>query len=372
MKLLTFELKKVFFSKKFIYLLLLIIIGISALFLRNITFQEYIEKEELREIESQITTAQGKSRIHGFEIEQDPENEKAELLKDITTSMLISLYDLRAANPGDDWRAKLTLQNQALLDTVNYKEAGGDHPFSFKEIEHRLAMNEKLLADDIKPEHPMYSLALPNFMKHIVDLYITLGAIIILVLLIGEILSGEYENHSINLLFTQPLKKTQIIMSKFWSSVIVYLFTTGVILGAITLIGFIFGEKGAFNYPILIEKNNQIAFITISDFLTEGLLVLTVTIVMVIALYLLFSLLFKHTLLTLFVLLGVLVGGYVVTSFITWPAFAWINPFQYLLPEKTILVQNGSEWYQGIPVILLLTIVFYIMASLKIKTSKID
>ncbi len=49
MKLLTFELKKVFFSKKFIYLLLLIIIGIGALFLRNITFQEYIEKEELRE-----------------------------------------------------------------------------------------------------------------------------------------------------------------------------------------------------------------------------------------------------------------------------------------------------------------------------------
>ena len=154
----------------------------------------------------------------------------------------------------DDWESKLTLQNEILMQTVEYKEEGGDHPLSYKEISHTLALNQKLLDEGIMPEHETYSIAWPNFMKQVVDLFISLGALIIILLLIGETLSSEFENHLINLLFTQPLKKTQIIMSKFWSSVILYLFTTVILLASTMVIGFVFGEKGTFNYPLLIEK----------------------------------------------------------------------------------------------------------------------
>lgn len=44
MNLLAFEFKKVFFSKKFACLMLLLIVGIAVLFLRNVTLQSYVER----------------------------------------------------------------------------------------------------------------------------------------------------------------------------------------------------------------------------------------------------------------------------------------------------------------------------------------
>lgn len=372
MRLLSFELKKIVFSKKFLYLMLLIIIGIASLFLHNIIFEAYVEKEELQTIEAQIKTSQSNSRAHRTALEKDPDNETEEKLQAINRPILDALYELVPILKTDDWESKLTLQNEILMQTVEYKEEGGDHPLSFKEISHTLSLNQKLLDEGIVPEHETYSIAWPNFMKQVVDLFINLGALIIILLLIGETLSSEFENHSINLLFTQPLKKTRIIMSKFWSSVILYLFTTGILLGSTMVIGFVFGEKGTFNYPLLIDKNNAIGFLTISEYMIQAIVVVSATIVMVIALYLLYSLLFKHTLSTLFVLLGTLLGGYAFTVLVSWSSFAWFNPFQYLMPGEAILFQNDRVWYQGIPIILLLTVVFYWIATRKIKSSKIE
>lgn len=372
MRLLSFELKKIVFSKKFLYLMLLIIIGVAALFLRNVTFGAYMEKEELQMIEAQIETSQANSRNHRLALEADPDNEKEDKLQAINRPILDSLYELVAIVKTDDWKNKLTLQNEILMKTAEYKEEGGDHPLSDKEISHTLALNQKLLDKGIMPEHETYSIAWPNFMKQVVDLFINLGALIIILLLIGETLSSEYENHSIKLLFTQPLKRTRIIMSKFWSSVILFLFATAILLVSTIVIGLIFGEKGTFEYPVVIEKNNAIEFLTVSGYMTQSIIVVSVTIVMVIALYLLYSLLLKHTLSTLFVLLGTLLGGYALTAFISWSSFAWFNPFQYLMPGEAILFQNDRVWYQGIPVILLLTVVFYLIAMQKIISSKID
>lgn len=350
--------------------MLLIIVGVAALFLRNITFEAYVEKEERETIESQIRASQSNSRMHSITLEADPDNEEVKKLRKITSSMISNLYELRTLNSGEDWKSKLTLQNIILDETTEYKDEGGDHPLTYTEINQMLAMNQKLLDENIKPEHETYSTALPNFVKQIVVLYINFGAIIIMLLVIGEIMSSEFENHSINLLFTQPLKRTRIIVSKFWSSVILYIFTTGVILGAASIVGLVFGKKGTFSYPVLIEKNNVIEFITVSEFMIQGLMVVSATMVMVFALYLVYSLLFKHTLSTLFALLGTLLGGYALMAFISWGPVAWINPFQYLLPSETILIQNNTDWYQGIPIVLLLAIVFYLIALQKIKSIK--
>lgn len=91
---------------------------------------------------------------------------------------------------------------------------------------------------------------------------------------------------------------------------IAYLLTTGGILAGAFLIGAVLGEDGTFAYPLLTEQNGAIAFMTITEYMAQALLVLSVTIGLVIALYLLYSLFFKHTLATLFVLLATLAAGY--------------------------------------------------------------
>lgn len=371
MKLLLFEFKKIFFSKRFLYIMSLLVIGIALLFVRNVTFQSYIVKEENKRIDSQSKASQANARAHRIALENDPENEEQLKLQKMNSEIRDQLYELIGIASSKDWESKLTLQNEIYANTLAYKKEGGDFPLSDKEIRESIAMNEKLLKEGIPPEHAVYSMALPNFMKQIVDLFIHFGAFILLILIIGESLSGEYENHSINQLFTQPLKKTKIIMSKFWSAVLLYIVMLGVVLSSALLIGFAFGKKGSFNYPVLLEKNNAIEFTTISSYMTKGLLIVSVAIIMVIALYLLYSLLFKQTLATLAVLLLTLAAGYFISTFVTWGPFSWFNPFANLLPSNMILLQNDHLWYQAIPVTLGVAVVLYILASRKIHTSKI-
>lgn len=370
MNLFLFEFRKIFFSKKFIYLLLLLVIGIAFLFVRNVTFQSYIEKEEARKLDIQTKASQANSRVHRLTLENDPENELALKLQPMNAEIQDQLYKLVSV-PTQEWEKKLTMQNEILANTLAYKNEGGDYPISEKEITEGIALNEKLLQEGIQPQHNTYSIAMPNFVKMIVDLFINFGALLIFILIIGETLSGEYENHSINLLFSQPLKKTRIIMSKFWSAVVIYIIMMGVILLSATAIGFVFGEKGTFNYPILIEKNHELEFLSIASYTAQGLLLVSVMSLMLISLYLVYSLLFKHTLATLAALIVTFAIGYALSTFITWGSFAWFNPFLNIYPSEMLLNQNNHDWYQAIPITLLLAVVLYWLAAMKIKTSKI-
>jgi ABC-2 type transport system permease protein len=352
--------------------MVLLILSIIILFVRNIMYQTYIEKEEKQKIEEYIKTSQSSLSLYLDALERNPKDEEAKKLLQIIDPILESLYELRDLVATNDWQKKLTLENKFLNHLYALKKSGSDNPLSYTEINHKIALNQKLLDEDIIPEHETYSIALPNFMKQIIDFYTSFGAIIIILLLIGDILSSEFENRSIHLLFTQPLKKTHIINSKFFNSLIVYLFTTCIILITTIIIGLIFGEKGSFAYPILIEKNHSVDYLTITDYMIQSIIVTSVTVIMVFSLCMLYSLLLKHTLATLFVLFGTLLGGYILTLFITWKPFAWINPFQYLLPENTIVLQNEHVWYQGIPITVLLTVVFYLISLLKIRSSKME
>ncbi|MUK89362.1 ABC transporter permease subunit [Ornithinibacillus sp. L9] len=372
MKLLPFELKKMLFSKKLFYLMLLLVAGVVLLFLRNVIFESYVEKEERQRIESLVQASQSNFRMHQQTLAQDPENEEVQKLQQINAPLLDRLYELRMLVTTEDWQYKLTVENDALEYIKEYKEEGGDFPLTYKEIDHQFALHEKLLEEDVRPEHDTYSKTLPNFMKMVINLLVNFGTIIIILLLVGDIMSSEFENRSIQLLFMQPLQRTHILTSKFWTSIVSYLVTVGLILGTVMIVGLIFGEKGTFDYPMVMEKNNVITFMTVWEYMILALVVASVTVFLIISLALLYSLFFKHTLSTLFVLLATLLAGYALTTFISWETFAWFNPFQYLRPQDMIMYQNDRVWYQGIPVILLMTIICYVIARQKIKSSKVD
>lgn len=370
MKLLSFELKKIIFNKRFFYLILIMVAGIVVLFVRNIMFESYVEKEAVGEVTSFIESSQANKRILNNSLEQDPDNKEFKNLQAINDRMLPALYEWENAVSSDDWQSKIKLENAFLAIVEEYRNAGGDHPISFSEIEQTTALNQKLLNENIKPEHDAFSTALPNFLKVVVDLFINLGAIIIVILFFGDLMSSEYEHHSIHLLLTQPLNKIHIVTTKFIVTLIGYAFLLCLLLATAGVAGVIFGEKGTFAYPVLIEKNNALQFITIQEYIVQGIIITSVIILVVVALALLLGLLFKHTLATVLVLAGLLLASYMMT-FIAWDPLYWINPFQYVLAQKMILEQDGKVWYQGIPAAVLLAVMCYIISIRKIKTSKI-
>lgn len=372
MSLLPFELKKILFSKKFLYISIGIVVAVIFILTRNIIFQSYIEKDEQENINDLLDISYENSKVHRSIIDNNPDDEEEQNRLLMNHSLVDILYERRTLIGTDDWQNKLTLENEYLNLLTEYKAAEGDHPLTETEINRMITLNQKLMDEGIPPEHDTYSIALPNFMKQVVDFFIHFGAILLVILLVGEIMSSEFENRSANLLFTQPLKRTHIITSKFISSIIVYLLATFILIGAVFIIGSIFGEKGTFNYPLLMEENNELGFMPIFEYMTLGIIVISVMVVMLIGLSIFYSLFFKNTLPTLFAVLITLILGYVITTFISWSPLAWFNPFQYLLPEDIILFQNESQWYQGIPVTLILAIIFYLIAREKVKTSKVD
>ena len=371
MKLLSFELKKIILDKRFLYLTIILIAGVVILFMRNIIFESYIEKEESQKIETYIAASQANNRMlqNTLDAGSDDEERLKHLLS-VNSQMLEVLYQSREILQTEDWQTKLQLENEFLSYVTEYKNAEGDYPLTIGEIDQIIALNQKLLQENIKPEHKTFSQAMPNFLKVVVSLLINLGAIVIILLFVGDILSSEYEQHSIGLLLTQPLNRLSIITSKLISSILIYAILIYTAFAIAILVGLTFGMEGTFNYPILIEKSNEFQFISIQDYINQSLIIICVFGLALISLTLLISLLLKHTLATFFVLLGILLTGYVIT-FIPWNALFWVNPFQYVLAEDMILNQNDKVWYQGIPATILLAFVCLVISLRKIKTSKL-
>ena len=371
MKLLIFELKKMIFDKKFLYLSLILIAGVSLLFFRNLLFESYIEREEQQKIDSYILTSQSHKTGYEVVLESKPDDEAMQLLYALNNEMLDRLLQIRNLISSEDWQSKLLLENEFLQYTKEFKDNDGSFPIPNEEIEETIAMNSKLLEENIRPEHPTYTTALPNFLKIITGLFVNLGAIIIIFLFVGDILSTEFENRSIQFLYTQPLNKLSIVSSKWISSVLAYLFIVVMIYGTTIGLCLAFGDAGTFNYPVLIELNYQLEFITTREYIQQSAIIVSVTVLLVISLNILYSLLFKHTLASMFATVGTLLIGYLLT-FIPWRFLFWFNPFQYVIGDARIYNQNITDWYQGVAVGLFISIIIFTVSLLRIKYSKIE
>lgn len=370
MKLLFFEIRKTIYTKRFLFLILLLIFIIASLFVRNLTVQPYIENEYMESIEQQLSHVYSNHSIHTNNLDLNPDDEQEKSLLNLTEQMREVLYEIRAANREGQWQQQLLAENDYLELQETYKTEGGQSTFSDTEIQKNIALNQKLLDENIPPEHNQYSLAYPNFMKQIVDLFTSFGAVILLLLLIGDIMTTEFEAHQINLLLTQPIKKGHLLFSKFTVSFFAYLIVSSILLLITYLTGKIFGEGGTFQYPVLIEKNGIIEFVPISQFIGIELLLFTFVIFMYISLLLLFSVLFRHTLgaITTTALM-IALGYYIGNVFTPFMDPRW-NPFRNIIPHDVILYQQNSYWYETIPILLITSFLIYVLTYVSFRMKK--
>ena len=122
MKLLQFELKKIIFSKRFLYLMAFIILCISALFLRNHIFQVTIEKEREQHILSTIQEGQRHISELQLSLEANPQDEiaKTKILK--MDQIVNTLYGVQKALDAGEWQQELQLENHFLTQLQEYKK----------------------------------------------------------------------------------------------------------------------------------------------------------------------------------------------------------------------------------------------------------
>lgn len=366
MKLFQFELKKMLFNKRFIYLTILILLLISALFLRNQFFQVTIQQERETYILSSIREAQRNINQLQQTILNNPSDEKAKEQVDQMGEIVNTLYELRTIFNTDNWQQELKIENKFLMQVQAYTADGGEFPLLNDQINKTLAINAEHLATDIEPQHDNYSKALPNFLKQTVDLLINFGVIAIILIMVGDTLTAEFKQRSINFLYTQPLKKRTIIRSKFWSAFVIYVIVMIFSLIVASCIPLLFGELGSFSYPVLIEQNGVFSFISIKEYLIFALISVTVVILFVLAICLFVSSLFKHTFISLPMTVVILLGGYTLFNKLSLSNIEWINPFQYLLTNVTI-TEIGYDWYEGIAITLGIALLCYLLTLWRIR-----
>ncbi|MDY0408994.1 ABC transporter permease [Paracerasibacillus soli] len=275
--------------------------------------------------------------------------------------------ELRGAVATDNWKTTLTVENRLFIAIRKYKATGEDYPISEDDISYRLAMNHTLLDLGIRPEPENYSTAFPNYFKQVVDLFLNYGGFLIVLLVIGEIITREFENKSINLLFTLPLSRAKIIWSKYLSALIISIFTFSFIIAVGLMIGKLFGQEGTFAYPVLVEKEGHFYYLSTIHYIYFVVLLFTIMLLFVIALYIFYSFIFKHILAALSAMIATLLGGYQLGKWMNWEALSWVNPFQYTISKEAILYQNNHLFYQGIPITLLATLLLIVASIIRIK-----
>ncbi|GEM_PF-3216337 len=371
MTLFWFELKKLLFSKKTLAVLAVLAVFVILLFVRNLAFQSQVEKAERQAIDAQVRTSQANGRTHIMMLEKDPEDEKQKELQAVNLEIRDPLYDLAANFSYDKWQHNLNVQNDILKTTLAYKELGGESPLSVKEIERTIAQNNEFLERGIRPEHSAYSIALPNFLQQIATLWMYGGGLLLVILLAGDILSSEYESQSVNLLFTQPIRKAHWLLSKLGAACIAYILALFTALLAAAAASFFFGDDGSFHYPLLIEKDGAPAFANLGIQLTEGLVITSILALFVISLILLYSLYVKKTLPVLAAVLGTLGAGYGLTKLFGAYIPSWLNPFLNLFPGDLLQLQNGRAWYEALPVTLVIAVILLMVAVREVRKSRL-
>lgn len=371
MRLFLFELKKMAWNRKFFIILVALICAVGALFGRNLMFQDYADEQQKKEAAFFMERSTSINRSYDDLLERLGEDEEIEARKELNLRVLRFAREFRDALYEDDWQTAVFIENQLMIAISEYKETGEDFPISDAEVAHRLAKNHMLLELDIPPEFEGYSTAYPNFLKQVVDVFISYGGVLIVLLLVGEILTREFENQSIQLLFTLPLERAKIIWAKFFSACIISIATFAVTIGVGVLIGKLFGEDGSFAYPVLVEKEGIFFYMPIMDYLFYVLLLFTIMMLFVIALHLFYSLVFKQLLAALFAVVVTLFAGHQLGNLVSWAPFAWVNPFQYLFPQNAVLYQNDTLFYQSIVVTMVLTLVLLIITVVRIRKEKL-
>lgn len=346
MNLLQFELKKLIFNKRFIFIFIILFLAIISLFFRNYMMQSQIENDRADEIASYVQEGQRAIRQFQATLNQDTEDlqTKEKLVK--MNEMVEILYQLRSSFTQRDWQNELKYENDFFEKLLAYKDQGGEYSVLRTHILYKQQLNTSLLQQHLAPEHATYSIALPLFFKQVSELLLNGGFILLFVLLIGDIITSEFENRSIQFLYTQPIKKTALFHSKFTTAFLICAITILFSIFTSVSIALIFGEQGTFSYPVIISVDNTFINLTTKNYLLQIWLMGLGFSLFFILFYFFISLLTKHTIVSILSTCILLLLGYSALLLIPNTITHYINPFTYSFPTP-YLEQVGDSWYKN-------------------------
>ncbi|HEY4600978.1 MAG TPA: ABC transporter permease subunit [Cerasibacillus sp.] len=368
--LITFEMKKI--GKSVFFPVMLGCIFLMIVFYFIFVYTNTERKENILENE--------KISLHSYEKEfLELEEVLASGEKDFFDPEFKSEYDgvkhffeekqaIVTALENNDWQSYLQVENDKLIDEPYYQEYlekgrilySTTYSTDFNMItyiernkwlyDHQIApvlpltlfawltaydvnFSDDLLEELVKKLAVVYSSTGYYFLYHLFSYLFSIIGIAVFILLFGQVVTreGYGSNGTLHLLWTQPIQRRHILISKF----IAILFVSVVIILCITLFSFllgtIFDRMGEWNYPILIYGEEvTFSFMKLAPFLMKSLGLFFILLIFSYTLHFLFSLITKRALISVVLTISVIgLGSYFRESLLSFP-FSQYLPFHYV------------------------------------------
>ncbi|WP_096155607.1 ABC transporter permease subunit [Bacillus sp. FJAT-45066] len=346
MRLLSFELKKLWKQKKIYWLLLLIAISVGWLFYSNYSVYEEKEKRALEITETYQNDINNIRRELEELRRQDAIEIHQEQQLDMIVKMNSSLLPWKYAIGQGQWERIPELRGEFLQFLQEYASLGGEFP-SLEGIELEIAIkkNDWFIEHGLPYEDEAFPVSPHLFVQQLVAMLFGIIGLSGLLLLFGNIVTIEKEQKTTLTLKTQPVRRWQQTLSKMGSLLFVQALFVGTVLVLSIVIPLIFTEyKLVLTYPQVLVTNGEVSVIPISTFLAKSVGMFSVASWFAFALVLFMSNWIRESF-TMLVNIAFLLGTILVaTEF--FPALQSIlNPFAFFSSFREEMVQGEIVVY---------------------------
>ncbi|WP_211258616.1 ABC transporter permease [Viridibacillus arvi] len=319
-------------------LLLLTVLFISGLFMRNVIQQDALQTKKIEKFTKYRSNVIGQYQTDREALKKGP-NAEIEARFEVGGLLFDQLEKLIKAIEDKKWKKELKSEIEVYQSAIHFKELEGSFLLNDNDMQKAIKQNEELLKRGLPKEDLDYSIQTTVFMKKIISLLFNTAGIMIVLLVLATLITKEFEDHNMQLVYSLPIARNKLIGIKFFSLLIVGLVWLSTILlisyALPTLFGINVGE--IFTYPLFTKEEN---FLDSGEYIIQAIIYSISFIGFSIATILFLSFFIRNSIVNSLVILIIFCGGLLVTN----SGFNSIwNPFPYQNIDLAVL--NTPDYY---------------------------
>ncbi|MDD6771247.1 MAG: ABC transporter permease subunit [Inconstantimicrobium porci] len=346
--LISFEIKKFFHRKKNLITLVLFAVLIIGFVSINRNLENSYKKSEIESIDYRISSLNKEIPETKNLLKEYPGNKNLEISL-ATQEKEIKIYEReKEAYISKDFSEYLKCKIEIDKDTLDGIEnntiiSPSDNP---EELKNKIKINKLLLEKKINPIFTNVSMESFNFCRLFLNSPFSILIAIIIIIWCADVVSSEFDYNTYKLLFTQPVSKAKILISKLLAAIILSTIILLLLLAVLFVMLGVINGFGSGEYPIQFFKDNVIQYINIGKFSILEMIMFIFIIIFIVSLSVGMSALFKNTSMSIAVSIIISVSLYMITTKGMLNSIAEINPFAFF-DISSVLQGTASKMYSN-------------------------
>ncbi|WP_062354404.1 ABC transporter permease [Bacillus kwashiorkori] len=342
-KLLLFEGKKLFRSKVFLGFLIISLLFIGTLFIYHWTQQDVIKAKKVDHFSYLASSVSQQNMFDRERLKLVHSDPPVEARLEIGTLLYQQLDALILSIEQNHWREELQNEINVYTTAIDYLNHEGRIELSAYEMNKVISLNEELLKRDLPKEDLQLSVQPALFLKKVVSILFHPIGFMILLFAVGMLITREFEEKNIQMVFTLPISNIKYISAKLFSIVLASLIWAIVVFIVSFLLPYLLWEEKSkiFQYPLYTIDDE---FLNIGEYVQLAIIYTCSFIVFSIAMLNFVGFTLRNTIISFLVILLIFAGGYILIDYgisVIWNPLSYQNINQVILENPTYFPQGN-------------------------------